>query len=435
MHCTSQGEPVSHLQATAAKLLTGPSERCQPRLITRSGEARVLLAHFPAVERMTSGLRRFLLARKRIAIVAFAWLASTALANDGVGAVGVGGVMTLGRTDAVAMRSEVLEISTRRIDVDYEFVNETGNPVTLPVLFPLPEYGGLSEPDDDWRGGQPANFSVLIDGVASPFTTHVSALLATEDASAPRDVTTVLRQIGLDDRQIALLPGAFTIAGQDISTFDPATSRRAPAVTRSQLKALRTRGLLREDPHLREPDTPNHPAWKVRIVYAWTVTFPPGKPVSVRHAYAPFFGSGITQSWLADDGGASAKALRDEFCADPGLIRRLERSTSPAATPIWGATVGYILTTANTWAGPIRDFTLRLKKSSEDETISLCFPGQFKKLDALTLESRIANFVPAADLRVRFLATGRQGARLPYTNPDAPRFGGAAPLGLGPTTR
>ena len=67
--------------------------------------------------------------------------------------------------------------------------------------------------------------------------------------------------------------------------------------------------------------------------------------------------------------------------------------------------------------------------------ISLCFPGQFKKLDALTLESRIANFVPAADLRVRFLATARQGARLPYTDPDAPRFGGAAPLGLGPTTR
>lgn len=60
--------------------------------------------------------------------------------------------------------------------------------------------------------------------------------------------------------------------------------------------------------------------------------------------------------------------------------------------------MSYILKTANTWRGPIRDFTLRLRKSSLEESLSLCFPGQFKKVDALTLEAKMADFAPAADL-------------------------------------
>ncbi|MBO3715289.1 MAG: DUF4424 family protein [Candidatus Accumulibacter sp.] len=202
--------------------------------------------------------------------------------------------VALGGTDAVAMRQEVLEIGTSRIDVAYELVNETDVPVTLPMVFPLPEYGGLTEPDDDFRGGQPANFSLLIDGLASPFANHVSARFKADDSTALVDVTAVLRETGLDDAQIALLPGPFKISGRDISAFDPAQSRQASAVTRGQVDALRARGLLREDPHLRESDTLSYQAWRVRIVYAWTLTFPPGKTVSVRHSHAPFLGSGIT---------------------------------------------------------------------------------------------------------------------------------------------
>lgn len=149
--------------------------------------------------------------------------------------------VALGGTDAVAMRKEVLEIGTSRIDVAYEFVNETDVLVTLPMVFPLPEYGGQSEPDDDFRGEQPANFSLLIDGLASPFASHVSALFKADDSTALVDVTAVLRETGLDDAQIALLPGAFKISGRAISAFDPAQSRQASAVTRAQLDALRAR--------------------------------------------------------------------------------------------------------------------------------------------------------------------------------------------------
>jgi hypothetical protein len=122
--------------------------------------------------------------------------------------------------------------------------------------------------------------------------------------------------------------------------------------------------------------------------------------------------------------------LRDEFCASPGLIHRLERSAPRDAAPLWGGTGSYIPKTANTWRGPIRDFTLRLRKSSLEESISLCFPGQVENVDALTLEAKIADFAPAADLRIRFLATVSQGALLPYADPDAALFGGAAPQGL-----
>jgi len=339
--------------------------------------------------------------------------------------------VALGGTDAVAMRKQVLEIGTSRIDVAYELVNGTDVLVTLTMVFPLPEYGGLTEPDDDFRGEQPANFSLLIDGLASPFANHVSARFKADDSTALVDVTAVLRETGLDDAQIALLPGPFKISGRDISAFDPAQSRQASAVTRGQVDALRARGLLREDPHLRESDTLSYPAWRVRIVYAWTLTFPPGKTVSVRHSYAPFLGSGITQSWIPDDRAFSAKVLRDEFCASPGLIHRLERSAPRDAAPLWGGTGSYILKTANTWRGPIRDFTLRLRKSSLEESISLCFPGQFKKVDALTLEAKIADLRLPRTCGYAFWQPEARARSCPKRIPMRPSFGAPHPRDCG----
>jgi hypothetical protein len=44
-------------------------------------------------------------------------------ANDGISAAAGGGIV-LGKTDAIAMKKEVLEISVDKISVDYDFVNE-----------------------------------------------------------------------------------------------------------------------------------------------------------------------------------------------------------------------------------------------------------------------------------------------------------------------
>jgi len=81
-------------------------------------------------------------------------------------------------------------------------------------------------------------------------------------------------------------------------------------------------------------------------------------------------------------------------------------TTGTLQIPIEGLrweTVNYILTTGANWAGPIKDFTLNLKKVSKNEIVSLCFDdGQFKKSDELTISSRIKNFIPKSDISAIF---------------------------------
>jgi hypothetical protein len=60
-------------------------------------------------------------------------------ANDGFAALGVGGV-TIAKTDKIAIKKEVLDISCGIIHVSYEFINESDNDEDALVLFPLPPY-------------------------------------------------------------------------------------------------------------------------------------------------------------------------------------------------------------------------------------------------------------------------------------------------------
>jgi hypothetical protein len=164
------------------------------------------------------------------------------------------------------------------------------------------------------------------------------------------------------------------------------------------MKKLRAVGLLSHDPNGLGEGEPDFPAWEVSVTYAWTITFPPRKIVSINHTYAPFLGLGSAGNLYKSDIEQNTLA---SICSSPALLSKM--SNLPAYGIIPGARVGYILTTANTWKKPIRNFTLRLKKSSPTEIISLCFPGNFAKIDALTLESRIADFVPTSELLIQFL--------------------------------
>ncbi|MBI5786314.1 MAG: DUF4424 family protein [Rhodocyclales bacterium] len=332
-----------------------------------------------------------------LAFGALALAPRVAIANDGIGSLGVGGIVAYGKTDAVAMRTEVLEISTSRIDVAYEFVNESSEPVTLSVVFPLPPYGAML-PSPGW-GGQPPNFSLTIDGEARQFEVGIRATNEWSDAR-PRgaDVTNELKLIGLSPQQIAVFPGAFDKPGTTFSMFEGKRAFALP-VTPVQRRKLIAAGLLVPDPGGLLDAEADFPAWEAHITYAWTITFPPGKIVSVKHSYAPFLtlggGADLYAAYIRRD------SLKD-FCASPVLVNRLQQLIAPHES-MPGTQVRYILKTANTWKGPIKSFTLRLKKSSPKEFISLCFPGDFVKVDALTLESRLEDFSPAEDLHIQYL--------------------------------
>jgi len=65
------------------------------------------------------------------------------------------------------------------------------------------------------------------------------------------------------------------------------------------------------------------------------------------------------------------------------------------------ATVGYVLTTAKYWKGPIRSFNLSVEKPDEKTLAAFC-PAQAKKVSPTRFEWHAKDFAPAADLSVIF---------------------------------
>ena len=61
--------------------------------------------------------------------------------------------------------------------------------------------------------------------------------------------------------------------------------------------------------------------------------------------------------------------------------------------------VGYVLTTARYWKGPIREFNLAVEKEDEKELVAFC-PLEAKKVSAKRFEWHAKDFVPKQDLSV-----------------------------------
>lgn len=292
----------------------------------------------------------------------------TALANDGIASVSVGGIV-FGKTDAIAMKKEVLNVSHDLISVDYEFLNESASDVEETIVFPLPPYPAALQGSDTYYG-QPDGFSIRVDGKPVAFQSRLIARSPEGD-----DVTAQLRKLGFSNKEIAYSPA-----------FE-ATSGKVAAFTEQQAKQLIKLGLLDKDSR--------EPTWTVEVNYVWRQKFPANKVVRVHHDYRPFY-----------EGGPGATAMYEGFaeayCTDQGYMKARARVEARTNGYVNTHNVSYILTTGNTWKNGIEDFTLNIVKRKPDELISLCFPGTFKKINALTYQVRLANFRPDKNLNVHF---------------------------------
>jgi hypothetical protein len=324
-------------------------------------------------------------------IAAALLLPLAAHANDAIGTVGAGGIV-LRKTDAIAMKKEVLTVGYRRITVDYEFVNESGADVEETVVFPMPAYPASVQVSDTYYG-QPGGFSVTVDG--RPVQTR-TVLAALHDGV---DVTARLRKAGLSDAQIAY----GTLFSDRV---------KVPPLSAQQRQQLGRMGLF-GDARTGEPD----PLWDVQINYVWQQRFPANQVVRVHHAYRPLIGTGPGE-WTFD--ALDAK----QYCADPAFLKSWKKLAARNGDPdhqyLPSAKVAYILKSGNTWKRGIEDFTLNLVKNDPAELISLCFPGTFRKIDARTYQVRLRNFQPTADLDVYFGNVddaGASEAEIPRLNP------------------
>lgn len=300
----------------------------------------------------------------RVAAGTAALLPALACANDGVAAVSAGGIV-LQKTDAIAMKKEVLTVSHDLITVEYEFVNEAPSDVEETIVFPLPAYPAAQQ-DADTHYGEPDRFSVTVDGKPVAYRARTIALMG------ETDVTAELRRLGLTDEQIA---------------YNPEFDRKVKRLTKAQWAALKNGGYLDSDS--------GEPAWDVQVNYIWQQKFPSRQTVRVHHAYRPFAAAGPGYSYVDQEVAA-------EYCMDEAFSKGYDKAYQRNGGSPNAALVSYILTTGKTWKRAIEDFTLNIVKRRPEELVSLCFPGEMRKLDNKTYQVRLHNFWPMAELKVYF---------------------------------
>ncbi len=336
---------------------------------------------------MPRALRTFALA-----CAAAAACVGSAFANDTTARVAAGGIEPLKSAD-VRMLQETLTISQKLVTVRYRFLNESDRDVHATIAFPMPAYGFWNgESEIDSHNVPLGDFEVKVDGVVVPTRSVRRALVR------GRDVTRELRALGLDDEQLFTTFGLASDAHPHAEDLPPALEKRV-------------RKVIGGDANER---------WQVEETRLWEQVFPAHREIVVEHRYAPFVGRVYDAPYQhGHDVDGSAPVLApsslqgqdhspDEACVDAELRaamqRKAARLAAGGAASVWRNLddVEYILGTGRNWKGPIADFTLRIEKERPGDIVSLCFPGQPKRVSPTVLEFHQVDLVPQDRLVVYF---------------------------------
>jgi hypothetical protein len=324
---------------------------------------------------------------------------SSLQANDSAAHLGAGG-LELTTTDAVVMEKEDLYLSPELVKVDYIFRNVTTAPVELRVAFPLPRLDmrvvhgcadvSIPYPDEE----NFVRFATQVNG--RPVRMEMQAKAYVGD----RDITSLLKEVNISaaDLKSDLI--------DSLSRLSAADKRRLTDV-----------GALGEQEGCN--DGPQ-PVWNAEVIYHWQQRFEPGVATRISHSYSPALGSFFISPHEKLFGPSDRMSPRDpdltRFCVDEGTWRGIKRK-APNGGEVVGRNLEYILQTARSWKGPIRDFTLTIDKLAPETIVSLCASG-IKKTGPTTFEIKKRNFRPADDLNVLFI--GQIGQAVSEPSASAP---------------
>ena len=127
--------------------------------------------------------------------------------------------------------------------------------------------------------------------------------------------------------------------------------------------------------------------------------------VRIEHAYRAAPPGGIF-TW-AEPGSPDheyADEIAKRYCVDKGTDQAIRKALrkDQSDPPVWVGMAyfsDYVLTTANTWAGPIGDFRLTIDKGDARNVLSLC-ASDVKKIGPTTFRIERKNFTPDRDLEM-----------------------------------
>jgi hypothetical protein len=320
-------------------------------------------------------------------------------ANDGFGGLSATGLQ-FQQSASVRMVSEDLFLSPSQVRVTYLFRNQGATETRGEIIFPLPPISlaglvesGFALPEESLRRDNLVDFTARVDGKQIEVRSERIAVLE-PPYDQPRKASAVYDAPGKD------VTGLLKEHGVPLSlNVDQVRAALAslPQTAKDQLKA---KGLA--DFYEGEPP---FPAWSIIVRYHWPQTFAPGRDVKIEHSYNPAPPGGIFV-WPAGSNPLDPyqQQLVDTYCIDAGtrkaLAKRLHR---PNAGDLAGTgtavLLDYVLTTANTWRGPIGAFRLTIDKGKPDNVLSLCVEG-IRKTGATTFVVEKQDFTPTQDLRL-----------------------------------
>jgi hypothetical protein len=320
-----------------------------------------------------------------------------AASNDSAASTAAGGIRLL-KENRISIAKERLTIAEERITVEYVFVNETDQAVSTEVAFPVPPYRLMM--DDPGAPRSFDDFRIWVEGKELNYQTEVKANSKGSDCSA------ALRRFGIDIGSFGHIKPPPDLISADFARLSS-----------PQQKELADAGLFAPDP-----------AWTVEKTYHWPMVFAAHGTVHVRHEYAPVHGFGavpvealdpVRRNRLEAEERRNSGTTRafdpyakiDAACIDPAEQKKLAQVPTEDGH-LFVMWIDYILTTANNWKTPIREFELLVERPGRETRrraafntwhVHFCWDGPVSKVDPDHFLARKANFVPQRDLCVVFL--------------------------------
>lgn len=357
-------------------------------------------------------LKRSLLAAAALA----ALLVAPAAANDGFAGFTSTG-LEFQKTDDIAMQSEDLYISPTDIRVDYVFKNTSSADVSGVVAFPMPPFAvstflfsptqfSAKELDKE----NPLDFTATVDGQAVAVKADRRAYVPKpipepENPDAPYVPPPASAEY--DDPGIDITE-ELTAAGIPLSYDPEVLFPILDKLPEDKLKPLIDKGYLGKD-DANGPELRWIPGWAISTRYYWEQTFKAGAETKISHAYKAHPSGGLFYwyDWTKPDENWESDPNADDkakYCITEAGIAEIHNALPQ--DPEQGNlrhgtayTIQYVLTTANTWKGPIGTFKLTLDKKDEKSALAVCMDG-IAKTGATTYTVDKQNWSPEKDLEV-----------------------------------
>ncbi len=276
---------------------------------------------------------------------------------------------------ALAIERQDVTVSRDSIRIVYAIANDSPEPRTLQITFPLPELDATALADQTVNLPQldPVNF--------------VGAVYSADGIERPA---------GFEQRAIAFgvdVTADLTAAGIPLYPYLPVTAERLARMPEALRTDMTERGVVRID------NDRIYPGWTLRTTAVWRQTFAPGKTTVLALTYKPISGSTRPST-------EAIVTLREPYCLTAAAEAAIARHASAppqagtSAAPLsW---VHYALTSGASWALPSAKFRLHVVKPVPDSLIASCRKGM-RPAGPTVLEWKAEDFSPDDDVLVLFI--------------------------------